>query len=214
MFVLMWEKRNADDFLRRNAWYNFTPVDVALAHSMLPCCCGMQQAPVECSRVLGTPVAPLRIFPLTLNDGGLLHIRECCVAPPGQSIPPALRVEPGCLNGCTSCIWEGHRYLLRRRRAAAALRADHRSIAGGLSLPFSRLGESCCRSEILGVSPTRKEKSIKTFVLFCCVLRGRSSVYCFCFFLSSALWRTLNWLFHRDFNLATVGMWLLFIKFG
>lgn len=53
MFVLMWEKRNADDFLRRNAWYNSTPVDVALAHSMLPRCCGMQASPSRMQQSVG-----------------------------------------------------------------------------------------------------------------------------------------------------------------
>lgn len=203
MFVLMWEKRNADDFLRRNAWYNFTPVDVALAHSMLPCLLRhaaspswMQSGAFNWNSRSSAPY--ISSDPQRRRTHSYTWVLRCS----------AWSIHSSCLvcgarlsqRVLASCIWEGHRYLLRRRRAAAALRADHRSIAGGLSLPFSRLGESCCRSEILGVSPTRKEKSIKTFVLFCCVLRGRSSVVFFS--LSSSLWRTLKWLFQRDFNLA------------
>lgn len=62
--------------------------------------------------VSGTPVGPLRVFPLTLNGRGHVYVRERCVYLLCQSIPTALRVEyslptPGCHNACPSCIWEG-----------------------------------------------------------------------------------------------------------
>lgn len=92
---------------------------------------------------------------------------------PRTSVPPAA-CSPGYV-----CVWEGHKH--RPGPADANQRSGLISAPspGGLSPPFSRLGESCRRSSMREVCPLMEVKSIKPAVCFPTVSFGKGRVFFF-----------------------------------